>query len=351
MGKKWCIQSIKIPFRNQLYKYLASVYHSVSSHFSPVWCFMNHRHLIHIKIMFLVLDHSTGNEFKPRWGMTSEVWWVSKLKQTQREPWRCFVGGRSAVCAVHGVGPCCACPGGWALPRACVQSAVLAVSKEGVRRIFLNDFMTHSPSLILPAVFFSHSPLTFPPAPTHSVALILPQGKVVSMHFSQAPINCLHLTRSECGLWVCRRNYSLSYFQRTMAAAPLDKPSLCQPQGWAEPLDNEKKLWTGPWGAPSGPEESQRGWVFLLCCLNSELREKLWRVGQKISQSRGSVKGSADLWRLGLLNEKTSTHSLTAEMEITLLGCFLESDCCEKCLNRLSFISSCGRLCMFRVNM
>lgn len=181
-----------------------------------------------------------------------------------------------------------------------------------------------------------------------TVWLILPQDKVVSMQFSHVPMNCLLLTRSECGLWVCRRNYSLSYFQLTTAAASMDKPSLNQLQGWAKSLDNEKKLWTGLWG------NSIRSWTITEGLGFPSLLPYLWTEGKVLlSWAKNiKIKGSVDVWRLGLLNGNTSTHSLTAEMGTILLGCSLEFDCSEKGLNRLSFSSSCGCcfLCMFRVN-
>lgn len=144
--------------------------------------------------------------------------------------------------------------------------------------------MNLSPSLILPAVFLSHSPLTSLPAPTHSVALILPQDKVVSMQFSQMAINCLLHTRSECGLWVCRRNYSLSYFQLTMAVASLDKPSLNQLQGWAKPLDNEKNLWAGPWG------NSIRSWRITEGLGFPSLLPYLWTEGKALMSWAKNIK-------------------------------------------------------------
>lgn len=98
------------------------------------------------------------------------------------------MGGRTAVCAMHGVDPCCVHPKGRALPNACVQSAVPIVNKEGIRRFLFNDFMNLSLPLILLAAFFSLSPPICLPAPAHSVALILALDKVVSMQFSQVPI-------------------------------------------------------------------------------------------------------------------------------------------------------------------
>lgn len=210
--------------------------------------------------------------------------------------------------------------------------------------------MNLSPSLILPAVFFSHSPLTFLPAPTHSVALILPQDKVVSMQFSQAPINCLLLTRSECGLWVRRRNYSLSYFQLTMAAASLDKPSLSRPQGWTKPVDNENQ-WTGPWGNPSRSWRITEGLGF------PSLPPYLWTEGKALMswakkiKIKGNCKGvcrSVRAWIAWWKHIHPQHHCRDGDQSPGLV----EFDCCVKCLNRLSFRSSCGCcfLCMFRVN-
>lgn len=138
----------------------------------------------------------------------------------------------------------CVHPRGRPLPNACVQSAVPIANREGIRTLLFNDFMNFLPPLILPAVF-SLSPLICLPAPTHSMALILPLDKVISM-----------LTRSEGGLRMCGRNYSLSHIQLTMAAASMDKSSLGQPKRWAsiclpsKLLGNEKNLWAGPWRKP-----------------------------------------------------------------------------------------------------
>lgn len=245
--------------------------------------------------MFLVLGQATWNEFKPQWGMTSEVWWVSKLKRTQRGSWRGLVGGRAAACAVQGEGPCCACPKDWALPSACVHSAVPIASKKDLLKWFYEPFtLSYSSCRVLLSL-----PSKFLPAPTHSVALTLPQGKVVSMLFSQVPINCLLLTRSECGLWVCRRNYSLSYFQLTMAAASLDKPSLNQLQGWAKHLDNEKNLWTGSWGNPIRSCRITEGLGFssLFPCLWPEGKALMnWAKNTKIKGKCKGVCRSVKAW-------------------------------------------------------
>lgn len=120
---------------------------------------------------------------------------------------------------------------------------------------------------------------------------------------------CLSLIRSECGLRLCGRNYSLSHIQLTMAAASTDKPSLDQQKQWSNTcfplklLDNEKNLWVGSWGTPAGSVESQRFWVYLLQSCISGLSEKLRWVRQKISKSRGKIKGSVHLRRHELLHE------------------------------------------------
>lgn len=112
----------------------------------------------------------------------------------QKELRRGFVGGRTSVCAVYRVDLGCVHLRGRALPSACVQSTVPILSKEGMRRLFLNDFMSLSHPLTLPAVLFSLSPPFCLSPPTHSVALILPQAKVVSVQLSQVPIHAVHST-------------------------------------------------------------------------------------------------------------------------------------------------------------
>lgn len=126
--------------------------------------------------------------------------------------------------------------------------------------------------------------------------------------------SCLSLIRSEHGLGLCRRNYSLSHIQLTMAAASMDKPSLGQPKGWSNTcsplklLDNEKNLWAGSWGTPAGSVESQGFWGYLLQSCISGVSEKLPWVRQKISKSRRKVKGSVHLRRHELLHENTLTQ-------------------------------------------
>lgn len=167
----------------------------------------------------------------------------------------------------------CVHPRGRPLPDACVQSALPIANREGIRKLLFTDFMNLSPPLILPAVF-SFSPLICLPAPTHSMAVILPLDKIISM-----------LTRSEGGLWMCGRNYSLSLSSWPWLMPPWISQGLLSQRGGQifvylqNFLVMRRTYELVPEGSPGWPAELQRDWVYLLHSLISRLSKRRRSVG------------------------------------------------------------------------
>lgn len=148
----------------------------------------------------------------------------------------------------------------------------------------------------LPAVFFS-LPFCF--------VFLLPPTVWLSFYFwlrwshtalPSAHI-CCSLTRSECGLWMCGRCYSLSHIQLIMAAASMDKLSLAQPNEWATHFSVQNflatirgyKLVVGGVSARC----TELRWVSLLHFHTSGLSEELLWAGQKISESKEGKRGQS----------------------------------------------------------
>lgn len=215
------------------------------------------------------------------------------------------MGGRTAVCAVHGVGPCWVYPRGRALPNACVVCSANSQQGGNKKVLYKMILWTFRPLLLFCCVLL--------PLPSYLSSSSHPQCGFDS-HSGYGGLHavlpsthiCLLLTKSECGLLVCRRNYSLSHIQLTVAAAFMDKPSLGQPKGLAiscflSAFLEVRTYELVPEGIQVGPVESQRGWVNLLHWWSEKLR---W-AWQKVTKSRGRVKGSVHLWRHELLNENT----------------------------------------------
>lgn len=187
-----------------------------------------------------------------------------------------------------------------------VSFAVPIVSKEGIKRFSIKWFYELFALSYSSAVFFFLYPLTCLPAPTHSVALILTLDMVVSMQFSQVPI-FVFCSPSQSVVFGCVGGIIPFLISSWLWLLP----------SWTSQVLVSQRVWQlavsfqhflivrtyelVPEGIQVGPVESQRGWVNLLHWWSEKLR---W-AWQKVTKSRGRVKGSVHLWRHELLNENT----------------------------------------------
>lgn len=146
----------------------------------------------------------------------------------------------------------------------------------------------------LPAVLFSLPPcfvFLLPPTVWLSFCLWLMWSHTA---LPSARI-CCSLTRSECGLWVRGRCYSLSHIQLIMAAASTDELSLGQPNEWATHfsvqnfLAMRRRYKLVPGGVAARCTELQ--WVSLLHFHISGLSEELFWAGQKMYESEEGKRG------------------------------------------------------------